>query len=155
MRAYQGEVFGIAMYRVVADAQTDPWRRWQWECLHRLEVELRADVGEVLRNHGIRPEDDPAEVEAGVAEAVRIIDLPWNALLDEFAVDLPDLVDEYERLAGAPGFVDAERAVLRRLVRHEVVASEYCSAERAGADPRVSVAGVLALLREPPPPPED
>lgn len=150
VEAYQGEVFGLAMYRIVADAQTDPWRRWQWECMYRLEAELHDELAWVLRRLGVEPVPDEREASAGRAEAERIIGLAWPEFLDEFAVDLPGLVADYTALAEAPGFAAEDRAVLRRVALHEVAALDYCDAEREGTDPERSIAGVVELLREVP-----
>lgn len=153
LAAYQGEVFGMAMYRSVADAQTDEWRRWQWECLHRLEVEVHDDLADLLRRRGVDPVPDPVEHAAGRREAERIVGLPWTELLDEFAADLPQLIETYGALAESPALTAAERAVLRRVTEHEVAALDYCLAERSGVVPDASIGAVVSMLREAPAPP--
>ena len=155
-RAFQGEVFGLAMYEALAAAQTDPWRRWHWRCLARLEQELLGDLEHLLRRLGAVQPADPGEHDAGVAEARRLLDKTWTELISEFALDLPELVEEYSEIARHPVVV-ADRGgageLVARLVEHEVAALSYCRAELAGDPPLTSIGPVIALLRDPPPPP--
>ena len=148
-RAYQGEVFGVAMYSALAAAQHDPFRRWQWQCLVQLEVETKAATAALLARLGGNTADNPSEVQAGEAEARRIMDLPWSDMIREFAFDLPDLVAEYAAVEADAGLHGEGVAVLNRLTRHEVVTLQFCEAELAG-DSASSIEPVIAMLDNPP-----
>ena len=148
-RAYQGEVFGIAMYSMMAQAQQDSFRRWQWQCLVQLEVETKAATAALLARHGIDVIDDQREAEAGEAEAHRIMHLPWTAMIREFASDLPELVSEYAAIEVQAGLQGEDGAVQRRLTQHEKVTLAFCEAELAGGS-ACSIDPVLAMLETPP-----
>ncbi|MGA0298713.1 MAG: hypothetical protein ACO3OI_06490 [Ilumatobacteraceae bacterium] len=154
--AYQGEIFGVAMYRRVTESLDDPWQRWQWECLTRVEVELRDELAAALVRLGHTAIPDEGEHAAGLAEAERIVGLPWLEMLHEFTCDLPPLVERYSAIA-----VDHEsavdvvgcREVLDRLVRHEVASIEFHRGELAGRAPIDSIGPVVDLLTGPIPDP--
>jgi len=148
-RAYQGEVFGIAMYSLLAEAQQDPFRRWQWQCLVHLEIETRAATAALLTRLGITTIDDPSEVQAGEAEARRIMHLPWHEMIREFASDLPELVAEYAAVEAKAGLSGEDGAVLHRLTLHEEVTLAFCEAELAG-ESSSSIEPVIAMLDNPP-----
>ncbi len=154
--AYQGEIFGVAMYERLAGQLSDPWQRWQWECLAQLEREVRDDLAVLLDRLGCRVGADPAEVVAGVAEADRILCDDWPKMLDAFIADVPPLIDRY---AAILDFSDVEanlhdaHAVVERLVEHEVAAVAFHRGEMAGASPEESICEVVGLLRGPLPAP--
>ena len=154
--AYQGEVFGVAMYRRVTESLKDPWQRWQWECLTRVEIELRDELAAVLLRLGHTAIPDEGEHAAGLAEAERIVGLPWLEMLHEFTYDLPPLVARYSAIAvnhESAVEVAGCREVLDRLVRHEVASIEFHHAELAGRAPIDGIGPVVALLAGPIPDP--
>ena len=148
-RAYEGEVFGIAMYSAMAAAQHDPFRRWQWQCLVQLEIETRAATAALLARLGTAAIDDPQQAQAGEAEARRIMHLPWPEMIREFASDLPELVTEYAAIEVDAGLHGEDAAVLHRLTLHEEVTLAFCEAELAG-DSASSIEPVIAMLENPP-----
>lgn len=154
--AYQGEVLGVAMYRRITESLDDPWQRWQWECLTRVEIELRDELAAALLRLGHTAIPDDGEHAAGLAEAERIVGLPWLEMLHEFTYDLPPLVERYSAIAvNHESTVDLVgcREVLDRLVRHEVASIEFHHAELAGRAPIDSIGPVVALLAGPIPDP--
>ena len=144
--AWQGEVFGKAMYAAVARSQTDPFRRWQWQVLHQLEVETGDAIRQLLLRHGCNANEDDASIRAGEAEAARTSGLPWHEMMESFESDLPDIIKEYEELERDCAFTGEDAAALRLLVDHEVVSLAFARTEMSG-DSASSLAPVLSLLK--------
>ena len=150
--AYQGEVFGLAMYAAMADAQTDPVRRWKWQVLTQLEAETKAHMAGLLQRLGGDTTEQEQPRLDGLREARAIIGLPWLQMIEAFMADLPGLVDEYAGLERQAALSGEDAAVLARLTRHEVVTLEFCERELAG-DSAHAADPVLAMLEAPPTPP--
>ncbi len=148
-RAFQGEVFGVAMYSSMAEAQTDPFRRWQWHCLLQLEIETKATTAELLEQLGGNTLEDPHETAKGHDEARRIMHMAWADMIREFASDLPELVQEYAEMEAQAGLSGANGDVLRRLTLHEEATLAFCEAELAGQSGS-AIDPVIAMLESPP-----
>ena len=139
----------MAMYRAIAEQQQDSFRRWQWSVLHQLEVETGTAMRQLLLRHGLPVMESEESVRAGLAEADRIVALPWLDMMEAFADDLPATIDNYRALERSFAFDDLDASALRFLVDHEVASLEFAQLEMRG-ESRVSVNPVLSLLREPP-----
>lgn len=147
--AWQGEVFGMAMYSAIADRQPDAFRRWQWMALHQLEVETGAAMRQLLLRYDLPVAELEESKRLGIAEAMRIVALPWQDMMKAFADDLPATIDDYQTLERACAFVGQDAAAMRLLVDHEVASLEFSQLEMRG-DSNKSIKPVLALLKEPP-----
>jgi len=147
--AYQGELFGLAMYAAMADAQTDPVRRWKWQVLTQLEIETKAHTANLLERLGGDTAEQEKPWQEGLREARAIIGLPWLEMIEAFMADLPGLVDDYADLERQAAFTGEDAEVLSRLTQHEVVTLAFCERELAG-DGDHSVEPVLAMLEAPP-----
>jgi hypothetical protein len=147
--AWQGEVFGVAMYRAIAEQQQDSFRRWQWVALHQLEVETGIAMRQLLLRHGLRVTELEESKRAGLAEAERIVVLPWHDMMKAFADDLPATIDDYRALERACAFEGQDAAALRLLVDHEVASLDFAQVEMRD-ESHGSINPVLALLKEPP-----
>jgi hypothetical protein len=147
--AWQGEVFGMAMYRAIAEQQQDPIRRWQWVALHQLEVETGTAMRQLLLRHGLPVTEFGESKRAGLAEAERIVVLPWQDMMKAFAEDLPATIDDYRALERACTFEGRDAATMRFLVDHEVASLEFAQFEMRG-ESHGSINPVLTLLKEPP-----
>ena len=150
--AYQGEVFGLAMYAALADAQSDPVRHWKWQVLTRLEFETKAHMAGLLERLGGDITEKEQSRQDGLKEADAISGLPWLAMIEAFMADLPGLVEDYADLEQQAGLSGPDASVLCRLTQHEAVTLEFCERELAGDGAR-SIDPVLAMLEAPPAPP--
>lgn len=147
--AWQGEVFGMAMYSAIADQQPDAFRRWQWMALHQLEVETGAAMRQLLLRYDLPVAELEESKRLGIAEAKRIVALPWQDMMKAFADDLPATIDDYRTLERACAFIGQDAAAMRLLVDHEVASLEFSQLEMRG-ESHNSIKPVLALLKEPP-----
>lgn len=152
--AWQGEVFGMVMYRVIAEQQQDSFRRWQWAALRQLEFETGEAMRQLLLRHGLPVTEYEESRRAGLTEAARIVTLPWHDMMEAFADDLPAAIDDYRALERACAFEDLDAAAMRLLVDHEVASLDFAQLEMRG-ESRVSINPVLSLLKEPPRFPDD
>lgn len=147
--AWQGEVFGIAMYRAITEQQQGSVRRWKWAVLHQLEVETGTAMKQLLLRRGFIATELEESKRAGLAEAERIAALSWYDLMKAFADDLLATIDEYRALERACAFEGCDAAAMRLLVDHEVASLDFAQAEMRG-ESHGSIKPVLALLKEPP-----
>lgn len=147
--AWQGEIFGMAMYRSIAEQQKEPFRQWQWTALHQLEIETGAEMRQLLLRHGLSVTGLEDSRRAGLAEAARIVVLPWLEMMKEFADDLPATIDDYRALESACAFEGRDAETMRLLVEHEVASLNFAQVEMRG-ESQNSINPVLALLKEPP-----
>jgi hypothetical protein len=147
--AWQGEVFGKAMYGALTQRQTDPYRRWQWQALTQLETETGEAMRQLLSRHDCPTEEWDESARAGLAEAQRIGSMPWPEMIAAFANDLPEIITSYQQLERDCAFRGADADAMRLLVDHEVVSLAFAAAELRG-ESKSSIAPVLALLKEPP-----
>jgi len=144
--AYWGEVYGIAMYRAIAAAQTEPQRCAKWETMTELEIAMEAR----LRPLFVRLGGDPSEQrrqrdEQGREDGVRHGADDWDVLMRRFSRELADDIVEYRAIEQACPPEDAQ--VLRWLTEHEVVAKSFVDDELAGRADR-SIDGVRRLVAE-------
>lgn len=147
--AWQGEVFGMAMYRAIVEQQQDSIRRWQWQALYQLEVETGSAMRQLLQRHGLPVAELEGSKRAGLAEAERIVQLPWQDMMMAFADDLPATINDYRALELACAFIGKDAAAMRLLVDHEVASHDFAQAEIRG-ESHGSIEPVLALLKQPP-----
>jgi len=147
--AWQGEIFGMAMYRAIADQQQGAFRRWQWTALLQLEIETGEEMRQLLLRHGLSVTELDESRRAGLAEAARIVILPWHKMMNEFADDLPATVDDYRALERTCSFEGRDAEVMHLLVNHEVASLEFAQAEMLG-ESQHSINPVLSLLKDPP-----
>lgn len=128
--AYQGEVYGEAMYAAIAASMTDPVRAGKWQTLVELEIRVKAVMRDVVSRLG----GDTIELESsrhrGLADAQKYIGLPWKELMSLFSRELDPVIAEYAALEQRCPPADAP--ALRALTEHEVVAKAFCERELAG-----------------------
>lgn len=141
--AYQGEVYGEAMYAAIAKSMTDPDKAHKWLVLTRLETRTKADMLAVVRRLGGNTRELPGSRERGLKAARRYMGLPWMELMELFSRELDPVIEEYAELERDCPAEDA--AALARLTRHEVVAKQFCQLEMQGLGER-SLEPILEFL---------
>jgi hypothetical protein len=143
---YQGEVYGEAVFRALADHARDETLKAKLRVLEQLEREtkdlLRAEVAAL----GLDTRESAERWAEGEALAARLRDLPWAVFMKGFLAEVRKLVaafEESERLA-PPG----KEPLLRHVTAHERALGEFAELELGGATN--SLAPVKALLKEAP-----
>ncbi len=148
--AYQGEVYGEALYRLIADEQNDPVRAWKWRVMARMELETKHLMRRLVARHGGNTAEDEGARRLATQDYQRYRGLAWPELMRMFAAELVADIAEYAELEYDCPVRD--HWVLQRLTDHEVVTKRFCDLELAG-HPDMSIAPGVAFCRLPPPPP--
>ena len=143
---YQGEVYGEALFRALAEQETNEQRREKWRVLEQLERETKERIRPAVAELGATTEEDPARIKEGEDLAARLAAVPWGDLMKGFRSELERFVSEFEKAEALapPGGVE----LLRDITRHEKALLEFSVREIEGHEAH-SLEPVLALLREP------
>lgn len=141
--AYQGEFYGIAMYRRIADARHHPEEKEKWHLLARLEEVTRSVLEAAVQRHNMATGARAESTEAGEQDAVNYMNLPWDQLMRRFSHELDDDIAEYSALLEIAPPSDHE--TIRFLIDHEIVAKAFCERELDG-NTDLSVEPVEALI---------
>ena len=146
--AYQGEVYGEALYGLIAGTQTEPDHAWKWRVMAQMEFETKHLMRRLVARHGGNVAEDPGWKQQARIDLENYRGLPWLELMRVFAVELVPDIAEYAKLEyDSPR---RDRWVMQRLTDHEVVTKRFCDLELAGrAD--ISIDPVLSFCRRPPP----
>ena len=142
-RAYQGEVYGEALYRGIADAVDDPVRAEKWRVLAELEVVTKAQMRDLVAKLGGNTEESEFFRQKGINNVEKYARLPWNDFMALYSSELAPVISRYAELEARCAPEDA--ATLRFLTEHEVVTKAFCDLELAGRSD-VSIEPTLALL---------
>jgi hypothetical protein len=142
-RAYQGEVYGEALYRGLADAIEDPVRSEKWRILAELEVVTKARMHDLVGKLGGDTRESEAFRLKGVNNVQKYAGLPWTDFMALYSRELEPVIGRYGELEARCAPEDA--ATLRFLTEHEVVTKAFCDLELAGR-PDISINPTLALL---------
>lgn len=142
-RAYQGEVYGEALYRGLAAAIEDPARSEKWRVLAELEVVTKAQMRDLVAKLGGDVEESEAFRQKGTDSVQKYAGLPWRDFMLLYSRELEPVIARYAELEHLCASEDA--ATLRFLTEHEVVTKAFCDLELEGrAD--ISIEPTLALL---------
>lgn len=142
-RAYQGEVYGEALYRGIADVLDDPARSEKWRLLAELEVVTKARMRELVAKLGGDTAESEAFRQKGVANVQKYTSMPWDAFMSVYSKELESVIARYAELEKLCAPADAP--TLRFLTEHEVVTKTFCDLELSGR-PDISIEPTVALL---------
>ena len=145
--AYQGEVYGEAMYNAIADKMDDPDHAHKWRVLAQMEKETKAHIRELVKRLGGDVIESETERQKGIQEADKYASMPWIELMKTFSEELDVDIEAYSKLEKDCPPEDA--AALRRLTEHEVLTKEFCDMEVAGNSDE-SILGIIAFCETPP-----
>jgi hypothetical protein len=146
---FQGEVYGEALFRTMADLCEDPEQAGKLRVLQQLERETKEILLPALREAGHPGEASPERIAEGEALGARLAKAPWRELMLGFQKELERFVREFEaaeRLAPS-----GREGLLRHVTAHERALLAFATRELVGDAPEGSLAPVIALLRRPPP----
>ena len=93
-KAFQGEVYGEALFRGLAERATDPGRAWKWRVLERLETETKERIRPLAEQLCGEVREDAAECERGEKDAAQFSPIPWPSLMGGFRNELLNFVAE-------------------------------------------------------------
>ena len=134
VEAYQGEVYGLALYRGIAAAQRNADHAGKWRAIAKLEIVMKEALAPVLKRRGIPTADDPAYEAQGRMEISEYAVMSWPALMERFGAELDEDIVRYGDLLNVAPVED--RAALELLVEHEVAVQNFCALETQGLDDR-------------------
>jgi hypothetical protein len=147
--AYQGEVYGEAMYLAIAAAMKDPACAYKWRVLAQIETETKSQLRSLVARYGGDTTEHSRSREKGIADAHEYVAMPWNQLMRRFSQELDADIAAYAKLKAECPSNDA--GVLHRLVEHEILTKRFCDLELAGDD-RNSIQCILDFCAAPPAP---
>jgi hypothetical protein len=118
VESYQGEVFGEALFRLLAEQESDAQHRSQLEALTLLERATKELADPVFERRAL----DCGDTAASLAQATEIGDTVAAMSWDEFLGSIGPVTDQflakYRELVGLTSD-DTERAIAEAYVAHE------------------------------------
>jgi hypothetical protein len=143
---YQGEVYGEALFRGLADRADVETLREKLRVLEQLERETKDLLREEVAWLGLDTRESPERQAEGEELAKRLSSVPWATFMKGFLAEVNKLIAEFERsetlaLAG-------KEQLLRHVTAHERALGQFAELELSGASD--SLAAVKALLKEVP-----
>ena len=145
---FQGEVYGEALFRTIADLATEPERTRKFRVLEQLERETKELLREAVRDAGGSGQESPKRISDGKALGAELAKASWHGLMSGFQVELERFVADFERAeALAPA---GKESLLRHVTSHERALLEFATVELEAQQSSDSLASVVALLRSPP-----
>ena len=145
--SYQGEVFGEAIFRELAEKAADPEIAYKWRVLEQLERETKERLKPLVADLGGDTAEDPASFAQGEEYAAKWAAQSWDEVMLDLQKELPQYVRFFEKLEADARPED--RAVLAAVTAHEKAIAAFADLEVAGRG-EASAEPVLALLENPP-----
>lgn len=142
-RAYQGEIYGEALYNGLAEAITDRSRSDKWRLLAELEAVTKSQMRALVEKLGGDTRESEVFRQKGVDNVAKYSSLAWQDFMALYSRELEPVIARYAQLERECAPEDA--ATLRFLTEHEVVTKVFCDLELQGrAD--VSIEPTRALI---------
>ena len=142
---FQGEVFGQAMFRTMADLCDDPARAQKLRLLEQLERETKEFLVPAMREAGHSCDESPERINEGETLGAALVSVPWTELMQGFQKEFRQFADEFETAeALAPA---GKESVLRHVTTHERALLDFATRELEGSRVGDSLQSVVALLR--------
>jgi hypothetical protein len=129
-RAYQGEVYGEALYSGIADVMDDPGRAEKWRVLTELEVVTKARMRDLVAKLGGDTRESEVFRQKGIDHVQKYAGMPWSDFMKLYSRELDPVIERYAALEQRCAPEDVE--TLRFLTEHEVVTKAFCDLELAG-----------------------
>ena len=145
--AYQGEVYGEAMYQTIADNMDNPDYAYKWRVLAQMEAETKVEMRDLVARWGGEIAESEAWRDRGRQDARRYAALSWLELMEIFTQELEADIAEYTKLEEDCPPEDA--ATLRRLTEHEILTKQFCDQELNGQGD-VSILPIITFCKSPP-----
>ncbi len=147
VESYQGEVFGEAIFREMAERCDDAEQTYKYRVLEQLERETKQRLRPLVAQLGGDVAEDPKGYKNGAKLAETWSGQTWDEIMGWFQAELPKYVRFFEKLE-ADGRAE-DREVLAATTAHEKAIAAFADLEVAGQGDR-SLEPILALLDEVP-----
>jgi hypothetical protein len=145
---FQGEVYGEALFRTMADLAVEAGRAKKFRVLEQLERETKELLREAVREAGGTDEENPQRISEGETLGAQLAKAPWHGLMSGFQAELKRFVADFEQAeALAP---PGKESLLRHVTAHERALLEFATLELEASQSKNSLTSVLALLRTSP-----
>lgn len=144
---FQGEVYGEALFRTMAERCEVPEHARKLRVLEQLERETKELLLLAVREAGYSGEESHERVAEGEALGAQLAKAPWRDLMRGFQKELERFVRDFECAEdlAPPG----KERLLRHVTAHERALLEFATRELEG-DERSSLDAVSVLLRRSP-----
>ena len=141
---YQGEVFGEAFMRAMAEVRTDPNEVRKFRALEQLERETKEMLRPAVEESGRSTEPNQQKIEQAEAIGAQLGQATWSDILRGMRPELAKFVDDFRAAESlAPAGKDA---LLRQVTAHEQALLDFVDHELA--EKADSLSSVRALLRD-------
>ena len=142
---FQGEVYGEALFRTMADLCEVPERARKFRVLQQLERETKEFLLPAVREAGYAGDESPERISEGEVQGAQLAKTPWQELMRGLQTELKGYVREFEQAEGLspPG----KESLLQRVTAHERALLDFATRELAGDVRGDSLEPVTALLR--------
>jgi hypothetical protein len=147
VESYQGEVFGEALFGLLAEREQDPERRRQLEVLTVLERSTKLLAEPVFDRSGIDRGDSAASIAAGREIAEAVVSMTWDEFLASFEPITSEFLAKYRELVEIVTD-DRERQIAEAYVRHEEALAAFARRAR-GVETGEPLELILALSHIP------
>lgn len=129
LQYYEEEIAGEAYFLALADRVSAPEAVERLRLLAEVERHCAAIVAPLLGKYGLTPRPTPVLIDEGRGDADKGPQ-SYPEMIAYMKRTFPAYIDDFERLeALAP---DEDKAILRRMTEHEVVAIEFLDRETSG-----------------------
>jgi hypothetical protein len=144
---FQGEVYGEAIFRVMAERCADPANARKLRVLEQLERETKEILRPAVREVGLPGVESEEQIRAGVELGAKLAPVPWAMLMVGLKKELEGFVALFEKseALAPPG----AEALFRHITDHERALLEFVVREIEGKPPEESLAPIVAILRVP------
>jgi hypothetical protein len=142
---FQGEVYGEALFRTMADLCEVPERARKFRVLQQLERETKEFLLPSVRAAGFAGDESHERISEGEVLGAQLAKLPWQELMRRLQTELERYVREFEQAEGLapPG----KESFLQQVTAHEKALLDFATRELAGDVRGNSLEPVTALLR--------
>ena len=145
--AYQGEVYGEAMYSAIAERMENQDHAYKWRVLAQMETETKLHMRVLVAKLGGTIAESEDWRNRGKKDAEYYASLSWVELMKTFEKELEVDIAEYASLEEGCPLEDAE--TLHRLTKHEILTKEFCHQEIIEQG-HLSILPIIAFLENPP-----
>jgi len=141
---FQGEVYGEAVFRRMAELCEVPAHARKLRVLEQLERETKELLRPAVREVGYPGVESAERISEGEALGAQLANAPWPELMRSTRLELERFVEDFERAErlAPPG----KEPLLRHVTAHERALLEFATRELAGDARRDSLEPVIALL---------
>ena len=143
-KRFQGEVYGEAIFRVMAERCADPANAKKLRVLEQLERETKEALRPAVKDFGFSGVEGAEHVKAGEELGAKLAPVPWSIPMVGLKKELLGFVSQFEQAEtlAPPG----REALFRHVTRHERALLAFVECEIAGAPPEESLAPIVAIL---------